>query len=78
MKKGREIIAFSIALNAMLSMYTNSQSSKIINMNSDNMYNKMIGNLNNGKSNDSNYKMLESILKKETRNWKICIFRETI
>ncbi len=68
MKKGREIIAFSIALNAMLSMYTNSQSSKIINMNSDNMYNKMIGNLNNGKSNDSNYKMLESILKKETRN----------
>ena len=70
MKKGREIIAFSIALNAMLSMYTNSQSSKIINMNSDNMYNKMIGNLNNGKSNDSNYKMLESILKKRNKELK--------
>ena len=70
MKKGREIIAFSIALNAMLSMYANSQTSKIINMNSDNMYNKMIGNLNNGKSNDSNYKMLESILKKRNKELK--------
>ncbi|MCP1226231.1 hypothetical protein [Sebaldella sp. S0638] len=70
MKKGREIIAFSIALNAMLSVYANSQPSKILNMNSDNMYNKMISNLNSGKSNDSNYKMLESILKKRNKELK--------
>ncbi|MCP1223401.1 autotransporter domain-containing protein [Sebaldella sp. S0638] len=70
MKKNKSIIAFSLALNAVLSTYSGSAPAKSLNMNSDNVYNKIIKDMKSGKSSNGTYKMLEDILNKRNKELK--------
>ena len=60
--KNKKLLAFVLALNSMLSVYSNSAGSKSLTTNYNNMYDKFIKNINTGKSNGENYKLIENIL----------------
>ena len=68
--KNKKLLAFVLALNSMLSVYSNSAGSKSLTTNYNNMYDKFIKNINTGKSNGENYKLIENILNKRNRELK--------
>ena len=69
MKKNKKLLVPLLALNAILPAYAQgaavSESVKY-----DNMYNKMVKNLEQGKSNQKNYQIIEQILKKRNKELK--------
>lgn len=66
MRKNKNLILPFLALNVVVSTYSQSSS----NVNSNKMYDRIIGNFETGKSNDANYKLLEGILNKRNKELK--------
>ena len=69
MKKNKKLLIPFLALNAILPAYAKgtavSESVKY-----DSLYNKMVKNLEQGKSNQKNYQIIEQILKKRNKELK--------
>ena len=69
MKKNKKLLTTLLALNGILSVYSpgaaQSDTAKY-----DKMYDTMTKNLEQGKSNDSSYKLIEKVLKKKNKELK--------
>ncbi|MBP9478891.1 MAG: autotransporter domain-containing protein [Sebaldella sp.] len=62
----KKLLMFSLAVNSVVASYAGAATTT----NYDNLYNNMTKNIVSGKSNDTNYKLIESILKKRNNELK--------
>ena len=76
MKVNKKILTI-LALNTLAALPGEAASGKIKN-DIDKMYNNIIKNLQTGKSNGENHKLIENILKQKIKSLKICIRKVTI
>lgn len=68
MKNNKKLLAGCLALNAVLSGHTSSENISLSKY--DRMYNKMVKNIKEGKSNEKNYQTIERILKQKNKELK--------
>jgi hypothetical protein len=69
MKKGKKMLVLFLALNAVLSAYTKAERAPALSK-YDRMYNNIIKNVEQGKSNEKNYQLIERILKEKNKELK--------
>ena len=60
MKKNKKLLMGFLAVNAVISSYTGAASSTLVKY--DKMYDNMAKNIEKGKSNEENYKLIERVL----------------
>ena len=69
MKKNKKLLVSFAALNAMIPAYVSAgQATSAVKY--DRLYNNMMNNLKTGKSNDSNYRLIERILNQRNKELK--------
>ena len=68
MKKGKKMLVLFLALNAVLSAYAKGDTAPSPRY--DRMYNNVVRNIKQGKSNEKNYQTIERILKQRNRELK--------
>ena len=66
MIKNKKLLMFLMAINAAYGANTENKNSEL-DTKYDKLYTKMIKNINEGKSNDSNYKLIENVLNKRNK-----------
>ena len=69
MKKNKKLLTMLFALNGILSVYS-SGATQSDSVKYDKMYDTMTKNMEQGKSNDSTYKLIEKVLKKKNKELK--------
>jgi hypothetical protein len=69
MKKNKKLLTAFLALNGILSSYTTAATESGI-LKYDKLYNTITKNLEQGKSNESSYKLIEKVLKKKNKELK--------
>ena len=65
MRKSKKVLLGFLALNSIFSVSSFSAESSGTNYNS--LYNKIIKNINSGKTNNENYKIIEKVLNKRNK-----------
>ena len=66
MRRDKKLLLSFLALNTVLSGYAVS-AGKTVALNSDRLYNNMIKNLDQNKSNSKNYQIIEQVLNKKNK-----------
>ena len=69
MRRDKKLLLSFLALNTVLSGYAVS-AGKTVALNSDRLYNNMIKNLEQGKTNEENYKLIEKVLNQRNKELK--------
>ena len=69
MNKNKKLLVSFAAINAILPAFANA-GQHVSGVNYDRLYNSMISNLKTGKSNDSNYKLIEKVLTQRNKELK--------
>ena len=69
MRRDKKLLLSFLALNTVLSGYAVS-AGKTVALNSDRLYNNMIKNLEQGKTNEGNYKLIEKVLNQRNKELK--------
>ena len=67
MRKNKKLLVGFLAVNSILNANTNNNINMIKN---DKLFDKMVKNIESGKSNDENYKLIEKVLNKRNAELK--------
>ena len=67
MKKSKKLLLSFLALNSVFSVYSSAKSN---NVKYDRIYNNIVKNMEQGKTNKENYQVIERILKKKNKELK--------
>ena len=68
MKRNKKLLLYFLALNTIISSYLGAETT--VPAKYDKMYNNMAKNIEKGKSNKENYKLIEKILNKRNKELK--------
>ena len=69
MKKGKKLLVLFLALNAVAAAYAKGETTPV-SSHYDRMYNNIVKNINQKKSNEKNYQLLERIIKQKNKELK--------